>query len=142
MKVKKSIVEKNVFIDTSGWVALFLKNDKNHKEAVCIYETINSSGMKVVTSDYVLDETVTMLTKKLGARQSIEIGDSLILSDIIKIIFINPDCFHSAWQYYHKFKDKKFSFTDVTSFYIMKEFGISKAFSFDGHFKQAGLELL
>jgi len=50
--------------------------------------------------------------------------------------------FYNLWELYQKYKDKKFSFTDVTSFSIMKDLNIKKAFAFDREFIQAGIELI
>ena len=50
------------------------------------------------------------------------------------------DQFYAAWELFKKYDDKKFSFTDVTSFQITRELNIGKAFSYDWHFEQAGFE--
>jgi len=33
---------EKVLVDTSGWVALFMENDKNHKKAVMMSDNNNS----------------------------------------------------------------------------------------------------
>ncbi|MBK8576475.1 MAG: hypothetical protein IPN90_12650 [Elusimicrobia bacterium] len=68
-------------------------------------------------------------------------GDALFTSRLIKIISVNPTYLSKAWELFKKFKDKKFSFTDVTSFVIMKDMGLRRAFSFDNDFIQAGFEV-
>ena len=121
---------EKIFVDTSGWVALFVKNDKNHKKAVSIFEDIKNSKTPIYTSDYCLDETITTIMLRGGHRQSVFAGEALFSSEIIKIVHVSPDYIQSAWELYQKYKDKEFSFTDVTSFVIMKDIDIKKSFAF------------
>lgn len=129
-------------MDTSGWVALFAENDQNHKKAVSIFEEIKYSKVPIYTSDYCIDETITTILARGSHKQSVLAGEALFTSKIIKIVHVYPDYLQTAWELYQKYKDKKFSFTDVTSFVIMKDLNIKKAFAFDREFVQAGIELI
>ncbi len=133
---------EKVFIDTSGWVALFVENDKYHKKAASIFEEIKNSKAIIYTSDYVIDETITTILVRGSHKQSVLAGEALFISKIIKIIHVCPDYLQVAWELYQKYKDKMFSFTDVTSFVIMKDLNIGKALAFDREFMQAGIELM
>lgn len=133
---------EKVFVDTSGWVALFVENDKNHKNAVSIFEEIKRSKILIYTSDYCIDETITTILARGSHKQSVLAGEAIFTSKIIKIVHVCPDYLQSAWELYQKYKDKMFSFTDVTSFAIMKDLNIKKAFGFDKEFVQAGMELI
>lgn len=133
---------EKVFVDTSGWVALFVDNDKYHKKSVSIFEEIKNSKALIYTSDYVVDETVTTILARGSHKQSLLAGEALFTSKIIKIVHVCPDYLQAAWELYQKYKDKMFSFTDVTSFVIMKGLNIGKALSFDREFIQAGVELM
>ena len=131
-----------VFADTSAWIALFLKNDHNHSDAVTLYKKIQDSQILLYTSDYIIDETVTLMMQKSGYRSSLAIGNAILSNRDIEIIFINPDYFAGCWKHYCKFRDKNFSYTDVASFYLMDTLNIAQAFSFDRHFIQAGFALI
>lgn len=133
---------QKIFVDTSGWVALFVKNDSYHKKALDIFEGLKVSKSIMFTSDYVIDETITTILVRGDHKQSVIAGQSLLTSKIIKLVCVNTDYFQDAWELYQKYRDKKFSFTDVTSIVIMKELNINKAFSFDREFVQAGIELI
>ena len=133
---------EKVFVDTSGWVALFVENDQNHKKAVSIFEEIKSSKVPIYTSDYCIDETITTILARGNHKQSVLAGEALFTSKVIKIVHVCPDYLQAAWELYQKYKDKRFSFTDVTSFVIMKNLNIKKAFAFDREFIQAGIELI
>ena len=133
---------EKVFVDTSGWVALFVENDQNHKKAVSIFEEIKSSKVPIYTSDYCIDETITTILARGNHKQSVLAGEALFSSKIIKTVHVCPDYLQATWELYQKYKDKSFSFTDVTSFVIMKGINIKKAFAFDREFIQAGIELI
>ncbi len=47
-----------------------------------------------------------------------------------------------ARQLLRRYTDKRFSYTDATSFVIMQRFGIEVAFTFDENFTQYGLRVL
>ncbi len=133
---------EKVFVDTSGWVALFVANDMNHQKALAIFENIKHSKLEIYTSDYVIDETITTILARGSHRQSVLAGDTLFTSKLIRIIHVAPDYLAAAWEIYQKYKDKKISFTDVSCFSIMKNLNIEKAFSFDRDFAQAGIVLM
>ena len=133
---------EKVFVDTSGWVALFVVNDKNHEKAISIFEDLKQSKTSIYTSDYCIDETITTIMAKGSHKQSVLAGEVLFTSEIIKIVQVSIDYRQNAWELSQKYKDKRFSFTDVTSFAIMKDLNIKKAFGFDREFTQAGIELI
>ena len=90
----------------------------------------------------IIDETITTILARGNHKQSVLAGEALFTSKIIKIIHVSADYLQAAWGLYQKYKDKMFSFTDVTSFAIMKDLNIIKAFAFDREFAQAGIELI
>lgn len=132
--------EQRVFIDTSAWIALFLFSDQNHLEAVEIFEKIEGEYAAIFTSNYVFDETVTFMMRRAGQKAAVEVGDAILGSQLVKVEFVSFDQFYASWDSFKKYDDKEFSFTDVTSFQIMHELNIRRAFSFDRHFEQAGFE--
>lgn len=129
-------------MDTSGWATLFVENDKNHKKAAVIFEEFKNSKALIYTSDYCIDETITTILVRGSRKQSVLAGEALFTSKIIKIVHVCPDYLQAAWELYQKYKDKMFSFTDISSFVIMKGLNIRKAFAFDREFVQAGIELI
>lgn len=62
---------EKVFVDTSGWVALFVANDKNHKKATSIFEDLRKTNTQIYTSDYIIDETITTILARGSHKQSV-----------------------------------------------------------------------
>lgn len=129
-------------MDTSGWVALFVENDQNHRKATSLFEKLKGSRAQIYTSDYVVDETITTILVRGNHRQSVLAGQVLMTSKILALVPVFPDHFQNSWNLYQKYADKEFSFTDVTSLTIMRELGIQSIFSFDRELLQAGVELV
>lgn len=131
-----------IFIDTSAWIAIEDKKDINHNRALEFREEILSSNIRLFTTNYVLDETYTLLLLDLGYSKTIKFKhklDELIDSNLVIILHIMPDLEKTAWEIFERFnKDKTWSFTDCTSKVVMELFNIQKVFTFDRHFVQMG----
>jgi len=56
--------------------------------------------------------------------------------------WINTERAEKARAWLFKWRDKSFSFTDCTSFTIMRELHIRKVLTGDRHFREAGFEIL
>lgn len=66
-----------LFIDTWGWLTLRDGREARHKEAKALYHEFRKQKGRIFTTDYVLDETFTLLFRRLPfaqARESLEIG--------------------------------------------------------------------
>jgi hypothetical protein len=57
---------KMLFVDTAGWMACADEADPAHRKAVAIRDASLEGGGFFVTSDYVADETLTLLRIRLG----------------------------------------------------------------------------
>ena len=137
----KHIMTK-VFIDTNAQVALNSKNDSLHTRAISINKNYISSKLKYITTNFVLDETYTLLSRKVNNEAAINFGNLIRKSSILEIVRIDFAIEEYAWQIFEKYKDKEFSYTDCTSFAVMKTLKINKAFTSDKHFSQMGFEIL
>lgn len=131
----------NIFIDTSAFYASYDKDDINYSLACGFFDEIKKNKIyKLTFSNLIFNETMTLIRSRIGIEQSIRFGESLRNSRRFQNIFISPDLEDKAWNIFSKYSDKSFSFTDCASFALMKEHNITKAFTFDPHFEQFGLE--
>ena len=69
-------------------------------------------------------------------------GDRRQSSKIVQMVWIGQDAFWQAWEWQAKFHDQAFSFTDCTSFVVMKSLGLTEAATNDAHFETAGFRPL
>jgi len=121
----------SLFLDTSAFVALVDRKDRNHGAAKQILKTAARRRRPLVTSTYVLDETVTLLRFKLGHDAAVEFGERLTTTTWCRTVEVDPDLRAMAWQIFVQYQDQMFSFTDCTSFALMRAMGLTEAFSFD-----------
>ena len=132
-----------LFIDTWGWVTIHNKREPRHKEVKRFYGDFRNQRGIAYTTDYVLDETFTLLFKRLPllhARESMERLDEAIQKGYLQLEWITPERFEQAKRLRLKFQDKpRISFTDLTSMVVMKELRIADILTGDTHFVQVGM---
>ena len=56
--------------------------------------------------------------------------------------WIDPERAEKARRWFFRWRDRSFSFTDCTSFAVMKELRTKTALTSDRHFRQAGFQCL
>jgi len=132
-----------LFIDTWGWLNLRDRREMRHEEAKNFYYSFRRQSGKVFTTDYVLDETFTLIFKRLPllqAHESLVMLDEAIKEGYLWLEWITPERFEQAKRLRIKFQDKpRISFTDLTSIVVMNELGITDILTEDAHFTQVGI---
>ncbi|MBI5358125.1 PIN domain-containing protein [Candidatus Amesbacteria bacterium] len=132
----------SIFIDSSVFVALYRKKDLDHKSAVKILSRITRDGLTPIITDYILDETYTGILTRGNYKMAMDF-DKRITNSVWKIELITAERFAKAREIFCRYnKDKIWSFTDCTSWVVMKELKIKKIFTFDKNFVEMGFELL
>jgi hypothetical protein len=129
-------------MDTSAWAALKNVKDGLHKKAQELNKQLLNSNYSYVTTNFVLDESYTLLLRKAGHYVAVELGEEIRKSKIVEVVHISEDIEERAWLSFKKYSDKSFSFTDCTSFVVMKELKIKECFTDDIHFQQVGFKKL
>jgi predicted nucleic acid-binding protein len=108
-----------------------------------VFEAFQQSGHAIYTSDFVLDETFTLLFRRLpfnAARESMDLLTASLEEGSLVSIPINGPRFKAAQQLRLRYQDKPaISFTDLTSMVVMREFEVQKIMTEDAHFAQVGL---
>ena len=126
------------FIDTSGFYALLIGADDQHAAAAAFMRTAARDRRPLVTTDYVLDETATLLTARGRRHLSGILFEIILESEACRIEWMNPERFASVVSFFTKRVDQKWSFTDCFSFVLMNELHIEQALTKDAHFRAAG----
>jgi predicted nucleic acid-binding protein len=61
-----------IFVDTSAWYALEVEDDENHASALALKENVRKGRYgALLTSDYVLDEVITLMRIRKGVEPSL-----------------------------------------------------------------------
>jgi len=105
-----------IFADTSAWYAIIDKNDRDYKAAV---KKVRILDRPLLTSNYILDEIVTLLKTRLGPSIAIPFGQKLWDQEASALVRITEEDEEKAWGMFRQYEDKGFSFTDCTSFALI-----------------------
>jgi predicted nucleic acid-binding protein len=131
-----------MFVDTSGFYALLIERDEMHERAARILRQGERRRAKFVTTDYVLDETATLLVDRGFGHLVDAFFQSTLRSKACAVVWTSPDIFAQAVAFLAKHIDQGWSFTDCVSFLAMKARRLREAITKDEHFEKAGFKAL
>jgi hypothetical protein len=129
---------ESIFVDTGAWFAYINARDPDHQR---VREFFDSYPGHLVTSSYVFDETVTLTLARLGHQTAVTVGKTLLDTASVELVHITPADEKAAWRLFEERPDKLYSFTDCTSFVVMRRLKMETAAALDRHFSQEGFRL-
>ena len=132
---------KGLFVDTAGWMACVDAADPAHGPACAARDTALEEGALLVTTDYVMDETLTLIRMRLGLPAAKAWWEQVEGSSRLRWEWVGVERAEKARKAFFRFRDKSYSFTDCTSFVVMQELRLKQALTTDHHFRQMGFQL-
>jgi predicted nucleic acid-binding protein len=128
-----------IFFDTGAWVALSIPGDR-HATAARRFHGEVGRGVHgaIVTTNFVLDEAATLVRMDADVVTASRLIHGALADPTVTVVWIGPEHFAVALEMFERHEDKRWSFTDCTSFATMKELNIQTAFAFDRNFEEAG----
>jgi uncharacterized protein len=126
--------------DTSALLALYVRNDANHAQALEFVRK-NPSARYVLT-ELILAEVATRLRALAGAERGASVALSLLESRRYEVLFADSGLLRGAIQRMARLRDKRLSLTDCVSFEVMDRLGLHDAFSFDRDFRDCGYAMV
>lgn len=133
---------RGLFVDTAGWMACADAADPAHGRACQSRDKALEDGLLLVTTDYVMDETLTLIRVRLGLPAAKTWWEQVEISSRLRWEWVGMERAEKARKLFFRFRDKKYSFTDCTSFVVMQELRLKDALTTDRHFRLAGFQLL
>lgn len=130
-----------IFIDTGAFIARYLKNDQYHRKARSHWEVLKQDNRPCVTTNFVLDETFTLLARRSSYPFAAIRAEKIYSSDALTILRPDRQDELSALELFGKYADQSVSFTDCVSFAMMDRHQVRTAFTFDNHFRIAGFQV-
>jgi len=127
-----------IFIDTGVWFSFLVRRDQYHDKSVEIMEKLQYKGALLVTSDFVLSETYTLLMRKLGTQAALkflELIKAQVEAKFTEITWIDQVVLDQSYNLLQKFSDQPLSLTDATSAIIVRQNKFSFIATYDRHFK-------
>ncbi|MFW5920841.1 MAG: type II toxin-antitoxin system VapC family toxin [Polyangiales bacterium] len=129
-----------IFVDTGAFIARYVKRDQHHREASHGWAQLRRRKPMLYTSNFVLDETFTLLARRTDYEFAAHKARSLLTSRLLRIVRPEHEDELQAVGLFEKYADQEVSFTDCVSFVLMRRHGLKHAFAFDRHFQVAGFE--
>ncbi len=77
-----------------------------------------------------------------GVQHALDLVDEVFQSRTLHLVRLDPVQFQEAVKVLKESGERKWSFTDCTSFTIMRQLGIRDAFTFDKNYQEAGFTKL
>jgi predicted nucleic acid-binding protein len=129
-----------LLVDTWGWLVLEDSRDPSHQAASRTYaDAVRASG-SVLTTNFVLDETLSLLFRRRPFEEVARFAKGLLTSPFIGIEEITQARFRKAFDLRLTFRDKPdISFTDLTTMIVARDLKVTEILTGDKHFIQAGL---
>jgi predicted nucleic acid-binding protein len=134
-----------VFVDTWAWYALADKKDADHELAQLTNEELLDAGHTFVTTNFVLDETLTLIRYKVNHATAVKFWHTLhklIAARLVILMRVDEDQEVAAWKIFERYADQEFSYTDCTSFAVMRALKLTHVFTGDGHFATLGFVVI
>jgi predicted nucleic acid-binding protein len=84
-----------IFVDTSAWFAVYSLRDVNHPSAA---RAIRSFKEQLVTTNFIVDETLTLLRVRGENRRAVSFGKRLIDAKSAHVVDVRDADFSQAWN--------------------------------------------
>ena len=133
---------RELYLDTSGFFALLSQRDPKHAAARRVLRRAKAERRRLVTTDYVLDETATLLKARGEGRLAEPLFERVFQSAVCRVEWTGEGQFAAARNFFLKHSDQAWSFTDCVSFCLMRDLRLLEALTTDLHFEQAGFQAL
>lgn len=131
-----------IFIDTGAFLARYSAKDELHKTSVSSWAVLEKSKELLFTSNFVLDETFTLLGRRTGYAFAAARARAILSSTAFTILRPSKYDEIEAVKLFEKFADQSVSYTECISFVLMRSNKIERVFTFDKHFRMAGFTII
>jgi predicted nucleic acid-binding protein len=134
-----------VLVDTGAWIALLSRGDLHAAAAAKLYADLTDQRARLITTNYIVDETATRL--RYGAGLDAALAYRRMLDDSVKarrlrISWIDESIEREAWRILEQYRDVTLSLTDATTAAAARRTRVEEVFGFDRDFEALGLLVL
>jgi hypothetical protein len=130
---------ERLFVDTSAWFAYANRKDQDH---ATVRVALSGFEGRLATSNFIFDEILSLCLYRLGQAAAQQVGAVLLDPDTIDLIRVTPEDEQVAWTLFRNRPDRRYSFTDCTSFALMRRLGIDTALALDEDFRAEGFRVI
>lgn len=132
---------RRLFVDTGPLLARYFERDQYHALAARLWKRVKEEKPSLETTNFVLDEWITLLVRHAGPREAGSCARELYGSPLFTIHTIDRTIEEEALVRLESTSNPKVSFTDCTSFVVMEQEEITEVLTFDDDFRREGFTL-
>src|SRR2546421_10797618 len=136
---------QRIFVDTSAWIDLMNKNERNHAEAIQFHKSLTPLTLRI-TSWGIVSETFTWIRYHVGSREAsrwLVLKESLEHQGFLQVVFPEPQMEVRVRKVIDRLHDQSLSYVDAFSIALIQSRpDIDAIFAFDHHMALAGLPVL
>ncbi|MGE3508712.1 MAG: type II toxin-antitoxin system VapC family toxin [Vicinamibacterales bacterium] len=125
---------RGVLWDSSAILALLDADDADHGRAVDVARQIADERRPVFITNYIEAEAHALLLRKLGRT----VARQWLLASRLPVVAVTPAEEQRAKDILARHGDKDWTLCDAVSFAVLDARRVSRAFTFDHHFRQYG----
>jgi predicted nucleic acid-binding protein len=119
------------FVDSSAIVALVDRHDAAHEAAVAAYRDLLDSGYRLFTTNFVVAETVDLLTDVIGA----DVARQWLRDHRLTVYYADEqDERRARALVIGSHSEQGLSYVDAVSLVVMERLGVADAFAVDPNF--------
>ncbi len=130
---------ERLFVDTSAWFAYANRKDPQHSR---VGETLRVFPGRLIITNFIFDETISLCLYRLGHQAARSVGSVLLDPDEVDMVHITIEDERAAWELFCNRGDQRYSFTDCTSFVLMRRLGLTNALALDADFSAEGFAVV
>jgi predicted nucleic acid-binding protein len=129
---------QSLFVDTGAWYAYVNRRDPQHETVVALLDRFEG---RLWTSNFIFGEAVTLCLVRQGHGLAARLGE--VLRDALQVHLIRVTAVdeEGAWELFRARPDKRYSFTDCTSFVLLRRLPPMQVAALDDHFRQEGFSI-
>lgn len=127
-----------LFVDSSVWLAFISARDGRHAEADELIRAAIGDKHRLLTSNLVLAEVQRLLLYRAGPKAAAAALARISASPSVELLFSDLKAHRDAQAWLAKLDDQVISYTDASSFALMKAHKCDQVLTFDHDFVLAG----
>ncbi len=134
-----------VLVDSGAFYAFADRDDAYHCQAFRQWGTLLQQKTPLVVTNHIVDETYTLIRRRLGFRAAVDFLAGLRESEqmeLLKVVTSDAQVEAEAEALLKKYDDQDLSYTDAVSLAMARRLQVRQIFSFDRHLQLEGAELI
>ena len=134
-----------VLVDTWAWFALTDRTSSDFDLALLTMDDLRQRKMVLVTTNFAFAEATTLIRYKIHHAAAIgfrRMMRQLVDDKTLQFVRITEAHEEAAGAIFDRYDSMDLSFTDCTSFVVMRELELTEAFTGDHHFSAMGFVLI